>query len=94
MLKLYAWEPCFEEQITKIRAVELDVLKKTAFLNAYSNVLWTCAPFLVAISTFATYVLIDQKNVLDAHKIFVSLSLFNVMSVPLTFLVRLKFKLQ
>lgn len=87
VLKLYAWEPCFEKQITEIRHVELDVLKKTAFLNAYSNVLWTCSPFLVAISTFGTYVLLSEENVLDAHKIFVSLSLFNAMSVPLTFLV-------
>ncbi|OXA43509.1 multidrug resistance-associated protein 1 [Folsomia candida] len=86
VLKLYAWEPCFEKQITEIRHVELDVLKKTAFLNAYSNVLWTCSPFLVAISTFGTYVLLSEENVLDAHKIFVSLSLFNAMSVPLTFL--------
>jgi ATP-binding cassette subfamily C (CFTR/MRP) protein 1 len=86
VLKLYAWEPCFEKQITDIRRIELDVLKKTAFLNAYSNVLWTCAPFLVAIGTFGTYVFLDERNVLDAHKIFVSISLFNVMSVPLTFL--------
>jgi hypothetical protein len=73
--------------VLEIRKVELKVMKDTAYLNALTNVLWQCAPFLVAISTFGTYVLLDKENVLDAHKTFVSLSLFNIMSTPLTFLV-------
>lgn len=36
--------------------------------------------------TFATYVLIDEDNVLDATKTFVSLSLFNILRFPLTML--------
>ncbi|ODM88268.1 Multidrug resistance-associated protein 1 [Orchesella cincta] len=86
VLKLYAWEPSFEDQVMKIRNDELRVLKHTAYLNSVSNFLWTCAPFLVAISTFGTYVMIDSNNVLDAQTAFVSLSLFNIMSQPLTFL--------
>lgn len=49
VLKLYAWEPSFEQQILKIRTKEIEVLKQTAYLNAGTSFLWTCAPFLVCI---------------------------------------------
>lgn len=37
-------------------------------------------------TTFAVYVLSDEKNVLDAQKAFVSLSLFNLLRFPLAML--------
>lgn len=40
----------------------------------------------VALSTFSVYVLIDEKNVLDAQKAFVSLALFNILRFPLNML--------
>uniref|UniRef100_A0A8C9FWX8 ABC-type glutathione-S-conjugate transporter n=1 Tax=Pavo cristatus TaxID=9049 RepID=A0A8C9FWX8_PAVCR len=40
----------------------------------------------VALTTFAVYVLVDEKNILDAEKAFVSLSLFNILKFPLTML--------
>lgn len=64
------------------------MLKQAAYLNAGTNFLWTCAPFLVSLATFGTYVLIDDTHVLDAQKAFVSLSLLNVINVSVTFLVR------
>ncbi|ODM88995.1 Multidrug resistance-associated protein 1, partial [Orchesella cincta] len=85
VLKLYAWEPSFENQVLKIRNEELRVLRTIAYLNSISDFIWTCSPFLVAICTFGTYVLIDKDRVLDAQTAFVSLSLFNLMSQPLTF---------
>jgi len=87
VLKFYAWETCFEEKVMAIRKLELQVMKESAVWNAMTNVVWQCAPFLVALCTFGAYVLTDSKNVLDANKTFVSLSLFNIMSTPLTFLV-------
>ncbi|OCT61486.1 hypothetical protein XELAEV_18047511mg [Xenopus laevis] len=42
--------------------------------------------FWVALSTFAVYVLIDEQNVLDAEKAFVSLALFNIPRFPLSML--------
>jgi ATP-binding cassette, subfamily C (CFTR/MRP), member 1 len=48
VLKLYAWEPSFEEQILKIREKEIKVLKSTAYLNAGTSFIWSCAPFLVS----------------------------------------------
>ncbi|XP_064006538.1 ATP-binding cassette sub-family C member 3 isoform X2 [Pogoniulus pusillus] len=86
VLKLYAWEPCFSEKVLEIRRNELRVLKKAAYLNSLSNFAWVSAPFLVALTTFSVYVLVGEKNILDAEKAFVSLSLFNILRFPLTML--------
>ncbi|XP_067009700.2 multidrug resistance-associated protein 1 isoform X3 [Anabrus simplex] len=86
VLKLYAWEPSFEQQILKIREKEINVLKQTAYLNAATSFVWSCAPFLVSIATFATYVLVDENNVLDAEKAFVCLTLFNIIRMPMSML--------
>ncbi|XP_066498772.1 multidrug resistance-associated protein 1 [Hoplias malabaricus] len=86
VLKLYAWELAFRDKVSTIRESELRVLKKAAYLGAVSTFTWVCAPFLVALSTFAVYVLVDEHNVLDAQKAFVSLALFNILRFPLNML--------
>lgn len=86
VLKLYAWEPSFEQQILKIRNKEIVVLKQAAYLNASTTFLWSCAPFLVSLVTFATFVLSDPENILDSKTAFVSLSLFNILRFPLSML--------
>ena len=48
VLKLYAWEPSFEQQVLKIRDKEVKVLKQAAYLNAGTSFIWSCAPFLVS----------------------------------------------
>lgn len=86
VLKLYAWEPSFQEQVLAVRKEELRVLRKAAYFNAIASFFWTCAPFLVSLTTFAVYVMSDDNNVLDAQKAFVSLSLFNILRFPLSML--------
>ncbi|KAF5296657.1 hypothetical protein FQR65_LT10197 [Abscondita terminalis] len=86
VLKLYAWEPSFEAQVLKIRDKEINVLKQAAYLNAGTSFIWSCAPFLVSLVSFGTYVLVDETHVLDAKTAFVSLSLFNVLRFPLSML--------
>ncbi|KAJ8673709.1 hypothetical protein QAD02_004971 [Eretmocerus hayati] len=86
VLKLYAWEPSFEEQILRIRNKEIKVLKEAAYLNAGTSFIWSCAPFMVSLVSFATFVLIDDNNVLDSKTAFVSLSLFNILRFPLSML--------
>ncbi|XP_068440086.1 ATP-binding cassette sub-family C member 3 isoform X2 [Clinocottus analis] len=86
VLKLYAWENSFKDKVLAIRQKELNVLRKTAYLGAVSTMAWTSAPFLVALTTFAVYVSVDENNILDAEKAFVSLSLFNILRFPLNML--------
>ncbi|XP_058792378.1 multidrug resistance-associated protein 1 isoform X9 [Phymastichus coffea] len=86
VLKLYAWEPSFEEQILNIRNKEIKVLKEAAYLNAGTSFIWSCAPFLVSLVSFATFILIDDTHILDSETAFVSLSLFNILRFPLSML--------
>nr|XP_051703446.1 multidrug resistance-associated protein 1 isoform X1 [Oryctolagus cuniculus] len=86
VLKLYAWELAFKEKVMDIRQEELKVLKKSAYLAAVGTFTWVCTPFLVALSTFAVYVMVDENNILDAQKAFVSLALFNILRFPLNIL--------
>ncbi|XP_034128600.1 multidrug resistance-associated protein 1 isoform X12 [Drosophila guanche] len=86
VLKLYAWEPSFEKQVLDIREKEIATLRSTAYLNASTSFLWSCAPFLVSLVTFATYVLTSEANQLSVQKVFVSLALFDIMKIPLTVL--------
>nr|XP_021201313.2 multidrug resistance-associated protein 1 isoform X4 [Helicoverpa armigera] len=84
VLKMYAWEPSFEDQILKIRNKEMNVLKQTAYLNSATSFIWSCAPFLVTFLTFFTFLITDpEKNILTAENIFVSMSLFYTMHLPL-----------
>lgn len=52
VLKLYAWEPSFENQVLRIRDKEIKVLKEAAYLNAGTSFIWSCAPFLVSTSKY------------------------------------------
>ena len=84
VLKLYAWESSFKQRLLNIRESEIQSLKKVAFFDAITNFLFICTPFLVAISSFTVYVLIDEKNVLDPQTAFVSLTYFNLLRQPLS----------
>ncbi|KAH9380804.1 hypothetical protein HPB48_020242 [Haemaphysalis longicornis] len=86
VLKLYAWENSFQERVQQIRDDEIKSLKIQAYLSAAVIFAFTCAPFLVALASFAVFIAIDPANILDANKAFVSLSLFNILRVPLALL--------
>uniref|UniRef100_A0A8C3PYE1 Uncharacterized protein n=1 Tax=Chrysolophus pictus TaxID=9089 RepID=A0A8C3PYE1_CHRPC len=86
ILKLFAWEPSFEKRINEIRACELKDLLKFSYLQSVSIFVFSCAPFLVSLASFAVYVLVDENNVLDAQKAFTSISLFNVLRFPMAML--------
>ncbi|CAF1436131.1 unnamed protein product [Rotaria sordida] len=83
VLKLYAWKMAFIRSITHIREKELGYIRQKAIIGAISNILWTFTPILVGITTFATYVLLSDSNILTADKAFVSLALFNLLRGPL-----------
>nr|XP_045608210.1 multidrug resistance-associated protein 1-like isoform X2 [Procambarus clarkii] len=86
VLKLYAWEPSFEDQVIAVRNKEVGILKQTAVLNACTSFIWTSTPFLVSLATFATFINLSQENILDAKTAFVSLALFNLLRFPIAML--------
>ena len=73
------------DRVNAVRTGEIDILKYLAKLWALTNFTFACSPFLVTVVVFTLYTTIDPVNhVLDASKIFVSMSLFGLMRLPLT----------
>ncbi|XP_062036339.1 multidrug resistance-associated protein 1-like [Lepus europaeus] len=83
ILKLYAWEPAYKDKIIKIRDQELEFQKSSRYLAVFSMLTLTCVPFLVSLATFGIYFLLDEENILTATKVFTSISLFNILRIPL-----------
>lgn len=82
MIKLYAWETPFLKKITTVRDRELANLKIIGYLSAAQSFTWACTPFLVSFSTFAVYSYTSEEP-LTSSKVFVALSLFNLLGFPL-----------
>lgn len=85
VIKLYAWEQPMLDKINTIRDAELDMLKKIAYLTSLQTFTWACTPFLVTLTSFCVYARFGE-GVLTSEKIFVSLSLFNLLQFPMTVL--------
>uniref|UniRef100_A0A8C1PCR4 Uncharacterized protein n=1 Tax=Cyprinus carpio TaxID=7962 RepID=A0A8C1PCR4_CYPCA len=83
VLKYYAWESSFEAQVQEIREKELKVMRKFAYLSSVSTFIFSCAPAIVSLATFAVFVSVSPDNILDAEKAFTSISLFNILRFPL-----------
>ena len=83
VLKLYAWEKAFMEIVLKIRKSEVRFIRQIAYMNGAFSFSFSITPVLVTLSTFAVYVLSDDKNVLDPAKVFFSMSIFNILRMPL-----------
>ncbi|RWS29684.1 ABC transporter ABCC1-like protein [Leptotrombidium deliense] len=86
VLKLYAWEPSFMKVINNIRIKEMNAFKVVAYLMAVTTFIWTFAPFLVALVSFAVYAYTGSDHVLNAEKIFVTLNLIDILRFPLSVL--------
>ena len=83
IIKLNAWEESFEEKVAELRAQEIAFLRKNARLKAFINFVFGCAPILVTLASFGTYVSINEDNYLTADKVFVCISLCNLLRLPM-----------
>lgn len=64
---------------------ELMTLRKIGASQAFANFTWSTTPFLVSCSTFTVFVL-TQKEPLTTDIVFPALTLFNLLTFPLTIL--------
>lgn len=74
-----SWEGALGAQIDEIRAQELALIRKTAFLQAYVKFLYFAIQVMVALSTFVTFA--GLGGVLRASDIFSCIALFALMQV-------------
>ncbi|PIO76790.1 putative multi drug resistance-associated protein [Teladorsagia circumcincta] len=83
VVKLYAWEPAMESVVDEIRVKEMSLVRKAGIVKTLADMLNISAPFVVALTTFATYTLTAPDHVLTPQIAFVSLTLFNQLRGPL-----------
>jgi len=84
VIKLQSWEESFLRRLMHLRGDELAQLFKYLMFKASMIMLWSAAPLLVALATFATYVL--SGNRLDVASALTSLALFDILRFPLNML--------
>ncbi|KAG5326417.1 MRP7 protein, partial [Pseudoatta argentina] len=80
-IKVNVWEDHFLRNIFKIRENEVKYLRSRKYLDALCVYFWATTPVIIAILTFATYVLLG--NQLDAKTVFTSMALLNMLIGPL-----------
>ncbi|XP_062567586.1 multidrug resistance-associated protein 1-like [Saccostrea cucullata] len=83
VLKLYAWEPSFENKIDAIRFQELRGKMKRRCFDAVSSFIWGISDFLVTFVIFAVYLWLDDTNVMTTKKIFYTISLLGILRGPI-----------
>jgi ABC-type multidrug transport system fused ATPase/permease subunit len=85
-IKLFAWGSAFMNKLNHIRNdLELVTLRKIAAAQAFSRLMWSATPVLVSCSTFAVFVVMQDKP-LTTEIVFPALALFNLLTAPLTVL--------
>ncbi|KIV91179.1 hypothetical protein, variant [Exophiala mesophila] len=85
-IKLYAWGSAFTEKLSHVRNdLELNNLRKIGAAQSFATFTWSSTPFFVSCSTFAVFVLINDKP-LTTDLVFPALTLFNLLTFPLTVL--------
>ena len=84
ILKFYGWEMSFKDIVGKIRFSEMKFYKKFGILAIFSNFCWMCSPLIVTVVSFGCFIFINGTNDFNANRVFVSLSLFNILRFPLT----------
>ncbi|KAG0024690.1 hypothetical protein BGZ81_007625 [Podila clonocystis] len=82
LVKLCAWEVPFQEKVMMLRSVELGHIWKANVLRAINLSVYIFFQPIIALFAFLAYWL--QGNALTPDKVFVSLTLFNIMRVTVT----------
>ncbi|KAL6233841.1 hypothetical protein BDW75DRAFT_214069 [Aspergillus navahoensis] len=85
-IKLYAWNTAFMNKLSHIRNdLELNTLRKIGATQSIANFTWQSTPFLVSCSTFTVFVLTEDRP-LTTSIVFPALTLFNLLTFPLSIL--------
>ncbi|KAM9305128.1 multidrug resistance-associated protein 1-like [Gastrophryne carolinensis] len=83
VLKLYAWENAFMKKVEGFRLLELKAVKKYALMFSGALALFVASPFWVSLTMFGVFLAVDENNILNAQKAFVTIILLNILRIPL-----------
>lgn len=82
IIKYFAWENVFENQISEKRATELRALRERFSFWIATYVIWWTTPMLMTFSTFWVYVKVQHQPLVPSVA-FASLSLFELLRAQL-----------
>ena len=85
-IKLYAWSSAFMDKLSHVRNdLELNNLRRIGAAQSVATFTWSSTPFFVSCATFTVFVLTNDKP-LTTELVFPALTLFNLLTFPLTVL--------
>lgn len=84
VIKFYAWESAFLDKITSLRVAEMKIVRFLLITRSAVNAVSITIPVFATILAFVTYSLTGHN--LSAGTVFSSLTLFNLLRMPLMFL--------
>ncbi|KAJ2552092.1 Transporter of the ATP-binding cassette (ABC) [Coemansia sp. RSA 1878] len=82
IIKFFAWEPQFEQQVAGVRGGELNMLRKRYLVFSFSILLFFMAPVFVTLTTFTVYTKVMGYQ-LTASVAFTALALFKTLRGPM-----------
>ncbi|KAF9367557.1 hypothetical protein CPB97_005583, partial [Podila verticillata] len=87
IVKLYGWEDAFRRKVEAIRAKELGALKSLATIRSILTIVYTSVTLVMALFAFSVFAIVGGPTMtagkITAEVIFVSITLFGMMSKPL-----------
>eukprot|EP01017_Pseudomicrothorax_dubius_P035126 TRINITY_DN4883_c0_g1_i2.p1 TRINITY_DN4883_c0_g1~~TRINITY_DN4883_c0_g1_i2.p1 ORF type:complete len:1425 (+),score=392.81 TRINITY_DN4883_c0_g1_i2:120-4394(+) len=86
IIKYYGWEKLVENTIEGIRQIEAKMLKTNQLYRFTSEFFTTITPISISIGVFSLYIYLQGEN-LSPEKAFATLTLFNLLQMPLRLLI-------
>ncbi|KAF9305068.1 Canalicular multispecific organic anion transporter 2, partial [Podila horticola] len=87
IVKLYGWEDAFRKKVEAIRTKELGALKSLATIRSILTIVYTSVTLVMALATFSIFAVMGgpgmTRGKITAEVIFVSITLFGILSKPL-----------
>jgi len=81
--KLNNYEDKFEQRVSEARGREMKLVRLEQSVWGLTLVIRVFTPVLASAATFATYVLVDEGNIMTASVTFTILMLFNMLKFPI-----------
>ncbi|KAF9146110.1 hypothetical protein BG015_011694 [Linnemannia schmuckeri] len=88
IVKLYNWEEPFKERIAAIRRKEIELLKRFGIMFSFVGLFFNSTPLIITLASLAVYATHGGPGAtpgnMNPQTIFVSITLFGLMSKPIS----------